>query len=173
MLFCSSGKVTYSSESQANIAIQQIRERGGRHTRVYLCDECKGFHLTSQRTPQLPKRKITRPKSRRELMEAAKAKAKALPAHDQEFLALYLALESDRAVAEQLGIKVGSVRTRVYRLRKRGVHIPFRSPHYSNVVLHIPPDLMNLLQQRAINAQSTLNDVVVTILRKMVRRGRK
>ncbi|MBO2451294.1 hypothetical protein J4573_29665 [Actinomadura barringtoniae] len=52
---CPSGKVRFRDRIAANLALATIqrRDRPGREkleVRVYRCSDCRGFHLTSQRS---------------------------------------------------------------------------------------------------------------------------
>lgn len=50
---CDSGKVRYRSNEQATLALLKIQggdRRDRTPIRVYACDDCGGYHLTSQET---------------------------------------------------------------------------------------------------------------------------
>lgn len=64
-VICTSGKIRYATESEARNAryemVERWREEGQRRhkhpTRAYCCDVCHGWHLTSQASRKLKRKK--------------------------------------------------------------------------------------------------------------------
>ncbi len=46
---CFTGKHRFNSEARAILAALKYAERHGKEQRVYRCDECQGWHLTTKR----------------------------------------------------------------------------------------------------------------------------
>jgi uncharacterized membrane protein YfhO len=61
-------KISYFSEESAKAACRRQKRWGARVERVYWCEECKAFHLTSQKgfnKSELNKKKIYKRKQRK------------------------------------------------------------------------------------------------------------
>jgi hypothetical protein len=56
-----SGKVKYPSLKDAKTTLNSLKSRRGKHAaeRVYLCEDCKGYHLTHFEAPLGNKRTVT------------------------------------------------------------------------------------------------------------------
>jgi len=55
---CSSNKRTYKTEEAALTALKIYRKRGSKVKRVYLCEECKRWHMTKLTEAEWEKEKV-------------------------------------------------------------------------------------------------------------------